>query len=61
MSDGTWHSVQFSHLGNPAGLSVVRSQNLAVKRESLGTWPRWSKEVGHPSVHSFNKCLLTGY
>lgn len=44
MSDDAWHSVPLSHLGNPAGLPVVKSQNLAVGKKSLGTWPSWSEK-----------------
>lgn len=57
MSDDAWHSVPLSHLGSPAGLPVVKSQNLAVGKKSLGTWPSWSEKAGHPSAHSFNKYL----
>lgn len=61
MSDDAWHTVPFSHLGNPAGLSVVKSQNLADRKKCLGAWPSWSEEVGHSSVHSFNKYLWNRY
>lgn len=45
MSDDAWHSVPLSHLGNPAGLPVVKSQNLAVREEVFGNVAQLVREV----------------
>lgn len=57
---GILGSVWLSPLANPAALSVVKSQSLAVRKE-LGAWPGWPEEVGHLSIHSFNTYLLSTY